>query len=67
MAGAVGEVAKVGIMSECGCGHLEHVGVCGHSITEDIYVSDSAYGGPKYFYRSMIVDICGCDGNFFDD
>jgi hypothetical protein len=48
-------------MNSCAaCGHLPHGEVCNQPLTEDKYVSESAYGGRKYFYRSVIVDICGC-------
>ena len=43
------------------CNHYhQHSGKCGEPEFEDIYVSDSAYGGNRRFYRSMIVDTCQC-------
>lgn len=43
------------------CEHYhQHLGMCGEPVTEDIYVSDSAFGGNKRFYRSVIVDTCQC-------
>lgn len=43
------------------CQHYhQHLGECGEPETEDIYVSDSPYGGNKRFYRTMIVGTCQC-------
>lgn len=48
-------------MNECpACLHYHRGSRCGEPITEDVYVSDSAFGGRKRLYRSMIVATCGC-------